>query len=58
MRCHWRRKPIRIFRSKWQLRAAPRLAPDNRFISYVSNESGRNEIYVRRFDPLNPTTQG
>jgi Tol biopolymer transport system component len=51
------RKPIEIFRSKWQLRA-PRLAPDNRLISYVSNESGRNEIYVRRFDPLNPTAAG
>ena len=26
-------------------------SPDSRYVSYVSNESGRNEIYVRRFAP-------
>ena len=43
------RKSIEVFRSTSQL-ANPHLSPDNRFISYVSNESGRNEIYVRRVD--------
>ena len=47
------RKSIEVFRSTSQL-ANPHLSPDNRFISYVSNESGRNEIYVRRVDAVNP----
>ena len=29
----------------------PRLSPDNRFMSFVSNSSGRNEVYVVPFDP-------
>ena len=28
---------------------APKLSPDSRFVVYMSNESGRNEIYVRPF---------
>ena len=44
------RKPIEILRSKFQLRA-PRLSPDGRFVVYVSNPSGKDEIYVRPFDP-------
>jgi serine/threonine-protein kinase len=28
---------------------APRFSPDGRWLSYTSNESGRNEIYVRPF---------
>ena len=44
------KKPIEIFRSKSQLQG-PRLSPDDRFVSYVSNESGKNEVYVRPFDP-------
>jgi eukaryotic-like serine/threonine-protein kinase len=44
------RKPIEIFRNKFQLQGA-HLSPDNRFMSYVSNESGRNEVYVRPFNP-------
>lgn len=28
-----------------------RISPDGRWIAYCSNESGRNEIYVRAFDP-------
>jgi len=27
----------------------PRFSPDGRFVAYVSNKSGRNEIYVRTF---------
>jgi Tol biopolymer transport system component len=44
------RKPIEVFRNKFQLQGA-HLSPDNRFMSYVSNESGRNEVYVRPFNP-------
>jgi Tol biopolymer transport system component len=47
------RKPIEAFRSKSQVQG-PRLSPDSRFMSYVSNESGRNEVYVRPFDPAAP----
>jgi Tol biopolymer transport system component len=43
------RKPIEVFRSASQVQGA-RLSPDNRFISYMSNESGRAEMYVRPFD--------
>jgi serine/threonine-protein kinase len=42
--------PIELFRSVHQL-GGPRLSPDSRFLAYVSNQSGRNEIYVRVFDP-------
>jgi Tol biopolymer transport system component len=44
------RKPIEAFRSKSQI-SGPRLSPDGRSLAYMSNESGRNEIYVRPFDP-------
>jgi Tol biopolymer transport system component len=44
------RKPIEVFRSESQLGAA-RLSPDSRFLSYRSNQSGKNEVYVRPFDP-------
>jgi Tol biopolymer transport system component len=44
------RKPIEIFRSKSQL-TGPRLSPDARFVAYVSNETGRTELYIRPFDP-------
>jgi len=44
------RKPIEIFRSKFQAQG-PRMSPDGRFVSFVSNSSGRNEVYVVPFDP-------
>jgi len=44
------RKPIEVFRSESQLRQL-RLSPDSRFLSYMSNQSGENEVYVRPFDP-------
>jgi Tol biopolymer transport system component len=44
------RKPIEIFRSKSQL-TGPRLSPDGRLLAYVSNETGRTELYVRPFNP-------
>jgi len=44
------RKPIEAFRSPSQVQG-PRLSPDSRFMSYTSNQSGKNEIFVRPFDP-------
>jgi Tol biopolymer transport system component len=44
------RKPIEIFRSKFQV-TGPRLSPDDRFVAYISNDSGKNELYVRPFNP-------
>jgi Tol biopolymer transport system component len=44
------RKPIEIVKSPKQIQGG-RLSPDDRYIAYFSNESGRNEIYVRPFDP-------
>jgi Tol biopolymer transport system component len=43
------RKPIEILRNKFQLQG-PRLSPDSRAAAFVSNLSGRNEIYVVPFD--------
>ena len=51
------RKPIEILTSTFQLRA-PRLSPDNRYVVYVSNPSGRDEIYVRPFDPTGAPSSG
>jgi Tol biopolymer transport system component len=44
------RKPIEIFRSTFQL-TGPRLSPDDRFVAYVSNETGKTELYIRPFSP-------
>ncbi len=44
------RKPIEVVKSPKQIQGG-RFSPDNRFIAYFSNESGRNEVYVRPFDP-------
>jgi Tol biopolymer transport system component len=44
------RKPIEIFKSKSQL-TGPRLSPDDKFVAYVSNETGRTELYIRPFNP-------
>jgi Tol biopolymer transport system component len=44
------RQPIEMLRSKFQLQG-PRLSPDSRLIGFVSNSSGRNEVYVVPFDP-------
>ena len=43
------RKPIEAFRSASQVQGA-RMSPDNRFLSYMSNQSGRSEMYVRPLD--------
>src|SRR5688572_20264755 len=43
------RKPIEVMRSKFQLQG-PRLSPDSRAMAFVSNLSGRNEVYTAPFD--------
>lgn len=48
------RKPIEILRSTSQL-TGPRLSPDDRYVAYVSNETGRTELYVRPFNPTAAT---
>jgi Tol biopolymer transport system component len=40
------RKPIEVLKSDSQVQG-PRLSPDGRFMSYMSNVSGKNEVYVR-----------
>ncbi len=42
------RKP-RVFMQTPFSETTPRLSPDGRWVAYVSNESGRNEVYVRPF---------
>lgn len=39
-------KPIELLRSKFQV-TGPRLSPDDRFVAYISNETGKTELYVR-----------
>jgi Tol biopolymer transport system component len=48
------RKPVELYRSKFQVLGA-RISPDNRFIAYRSNETGKNEIFVRAFNPSGAT---
>ena len=48
------RKPIEVLHSKSQLQG-PRLSPDNRFMTFTSNEAGRFEVYAIRFDPAATT---
>jgi Tol biopolymer transport system component len=50
------RKPIELFRSTFQVLGA-RISPDNRFIAYRSNETGKNEIFVRSFNPAAGASQ-
>jgi Tol biopolymer transport system component len=44
------RQPIEVTRSTSEIVAA-RLSPDSRFLAYRSNETGRNEIFVREVPP-------
>ncbi len=41
-------KPIPLVRTEFSDEAA-RLSPDGRWLAYTSDESGRHEVYVRRF---------
>ena len=43
------RKPVPIENSKFNL-GYGRFSPDGRWIAYTSDESGRNQVYVRPFD--------
>src|SRR5262249_53193208 len=44
------RKPIVIHKSISQI-IGPRFSPDSRYYVYASNETGKNEDFVRAFDP-------
>ena len=44
------RTPIEVLRSESQLEGSS-FSLDSRFLSYESDQSGRNEVYVRPFDP-------
>ena len=45
-------RAVRPFLASAYDETAPRFSPDGRLIAYVSNESGRNEVYVRAYaDP-------
>jgi Tol biopolymer transport system component len=44
------RKPTEVFRSESQLRGSS-FSPDSRFLSYTSDQSDTNHVYVRQFDP-------
>jgi Tol biopolymer transport system component len=44
------RKPVLIERSEFN-QGVPRFSPDGRWIAYSSNESGKDQIYVRPFTP-------
>jgi Tol biopolymer transport system component len=43
-------KPIALLPAEFAQRGA-RFSPDGRFFSYISNENGKDEIYVQSFDP-------
>ena len=44
------RKPFPYLRTPYQ-EIAPRLSSDGRWIAYISTETGRREVYVKRFIP-------
>jgi Tol biopolymer transport system component/tRNA A-37 threonylcarbamoyl transferase component Bud32 len=41
-------KPV-VFRATPFREAVPRFSPDGHFLAYISNESGRNEVYVQSY---------
>jgi hypothetical protein len=44
------RKAIELIRADYAV-VGGRLSPDGRYVSYRSDQSGRNEVYIRSFDP-------
>jgi eukaryotic-like serine/threonine-protein kinase len=48
------RKPVPFAKSEFN-QAAGRFSPDGHWVAYSSNESGRDEIYVRPFDASSAT---
>lgn len=51
------RKPVELYRSEFQILEA-RISPGNRLIAYRSNETGKNEIFVRPFNPVGVALNG
>jgi dipeptidyl aminopeptidase/acylaminoacyl peptidase len=49
-------KPQPLERSSFD-EAGPAVSPDGRWLAYVSNESGHNEVYVRPFPATGPHVQ-
>jgi Tol biopolymer transport system component len=47
------RKPLSFLRTEFEENDG-RFSPDDRWVAYVSNQSGKNEIYVLPFDASNP----
>ena len=45
----WKPGKPTVFLSTPLIESTPMFSPDGRWIAYISNESGRNEIYVRPF---------
>ncbi|MGQ0736206.1 MAG: protein kinase domain-containing protein [Acidobacteriota bacterium] len=41
-------KPIQVTKTSF-MESVPRISPDSRWIAYVSNKSGQNEVYVQSF---------
>ena len=50
------RKPVPFAQTKFA-EGSPKFSPDGRWIAYTSNESGRNEIYVRPYPGPGPQIQ-
>jgi Tol biopolymer transport system component len=48
LRLNQDRKPTLLLQTPFS-EGAPKFSPDGRWLAYVSNESGRNEIYVRPY---------
>lgn len=48
------RQPVKLLGTRFN-ESEPALSPDMRWMAYVSNESGREEIYVRPFIASGPT---
>ena len=51
------RKPIPLLRTEFQ-EAFGAVSPDERWLAYLSSESGNNEIYIRPFAPDGSTCAG
>jgi len=51
------RKPAPLLQTKFDESDA-QFSPDGRWIAYVSNESGRSEVYVQPFSPNAPGAEG
>lgn len=50
-------KPFPVLRTEFRERRA-RFSPDGQWIAYSSDESGRDEVYVRRFTPDGGSSRG